>query len=386
MTPRVQPLRWVVLGLLVLLLAPGSQGGAGAASLREDWRSPQAPGQGRSFGFAWLLSWGQTALDTDAARGGSEEREDVIPLVTPSDLTGTPGNSDPGCAAQLASEGLTFDFVEAVEGIATPIRTSSQNIGGVRYVWYYRGPLPWVFDCRLALALVRAAPVLRANGVAEVIFASHYRPSLGNLRLGHYHYHAQGLAIDIKGFQLVNGMHLDVARDYEAGLGFMDSSSCVGRPLTSKGLLLRKLVCDLDEADVFEAILTPDYDEVHWNHFHFSVFHSQQRSLVRARSTSLLEVPLSALPDWALERSFQQQPLSRAWDRVAGRPLPPEHREVLEALGLPRGVDPSEAAAALLVESPDLTGFVRLISSALEEVGPAWLGMLGLTVREAPSL
>lgn len=393
MTPRVlllpRPLSppLPLLGLLVLALAMGNPARAEAVSRQEDWRSPHPLGQLRPLTFGWLLPWGPTALDTGARFAGAEEREDPIPLVTTSELTGTPGGpqSDLGCLALLSSEGLSFDLAGATEGVATPIRPSTQSLGGVRYAWYYSrspGSLPWVFDCRLALALVRAAPVLRANGVTEVIFASHYRPSLGNLRMGQYHFHAQGLAIDIKGFRLGNGMHLDVARDYEGGLGFMDTASCLGRPLTPKGLLLRKLVCDLDEADVFETILTPDYDEAHWNHFHFSAFHPEQRSGLRVRSTSLLEVPLTALPDWALGRPFQHEPLARNWDRVAGRPTLPEHQELLGTLGIPSGIDPSEAAALLLAEPPDLSQILRLFSSALEEVGPAWLGVLGLAARE----
>lgn len=362
----------------LVCLALGVGPTARAVSPHWDFSPTALPGQ--PLALDWLLPFRAMQTATGAAPVAWEDHVEPILLITPAELTGTPGapGSDSGCLALLAVEGLTFELAGAVEGIATPVRLTSTDIGGVRYRSYYLGPTPWVFDCRLALALIRAAPVLRANGVTEVIFASHYRPSWGTLRKGQYHFHAQGLAIDIKGFTVGSGVCLDVARDYEPGLGFMDAASCLGRPLTPKGLLLRKIACDLDEADVFESILTPDYDEVHWNHFHFSAFHPQQRSLVRPRGTALAEVPLDALPDWALGRRLQQQVEARHWDRVAARPFAPELDELQIALGIPPGKDASELAALLLAEPEDLSGILGLFAQALHRLGPAWLGVLGL--------
>ena len=372
MMSQVRMHRLVLVGLVLALTGHGREAGASgrlAASFGQDWQFQRIFGENQLSGIDWLVPWDPLEAGMDPGASRTEVREDPVPVVTPSEITGTPGRegSDLGCLALISAEGLTFELAPPTEGIATPVRLSTESIGGVRFVHYYGNRTPWVFDCRLALALARAAPVLRSSGVVQVIFASHYRPSFGTLRPGKYHYHSQGLAIDIKGFRLDGGMRLDVAMDYEAGLGFMESSSCLGRPLTPKGLLLRKIVCDLDEADVFETILTPDYDEVHWNHFHFSAFHPMQRSLFRARGTALLEVPLSALPDWALARSSRQRPEERSWDFVALRPLEPDQLELLRSLGIPLEAGPPEIAALLAGEPMEIVSFLALISANLKE-------------------
>ncbi len=293
-----------------------------------------------------------------------------IPLITPPRLTGTPAapDSDLGCLAQLSAEGVAYELAPPTEGIATPIRVPADRIGGVFYRYYYPGPKPRVFDCRLALALARAAPVLRANGVTEVIFASHYRASFGNLPRGKYHFHAQGLAMDVKEFRVGRGVLLDVARDYERGLGFQEPDSCLGRPLTPKGMLLRKIVCDLDAADVFEAILTPDYDDAHWHHFHFSAFHPAQRSRLRPRGTALLEVPITDLTAWALTRPIQQRPQARTWEAVAAAPWPAEYRRIRQDFGIAPPFADAEDAAALLEPADPWARLKRLAEQVLDRL------------------
>lgn len=355
--------------LAVLLAVAGPAPGARAAVAPwQRWVAPLEwqelmPASGR------FVPWARMLLDPNPlAEIG--ERPDPIPLFTSPLVTGTPApaGSDPGCPGLLASEGMAFELGPEREGVATPVTIAGAAIGGVLYRYYYRGTAPWVFDCRLALALIRAAPVLRANGVSEVIFASHYRPSFGVLKPGQYHFHAQGLAIDVKGFRVGRDLLLDVARDYEPGLGFMDPASCVGRPLTKKGWLLRKIVCDLDESDAFEAILTPDYDEQHWNHFHFSAFHPLQRSGLRPRGTALLEVPMAEIPDWALARPLQQQPEARHWDRVAARPWPAAFGEVRQRLGLAAPAGGPEDARALLEAAAEGEGLLAQVAGLLGKV------------------
>ncbi len=306
-----------------------------------------------------------------------ETREERIPVITPRQITGTPAapGSDVVCLSLLAAEGQVFVEAEATEGIATPVKIPEAGIGGVSYRYFYSGKKPRVIDCRLALALIRAAPVLRANGVAEVVFLNHYRPSFGRFGRGEYNFHSQGLAMDVWAFKTVSGLELVVRRDYETGLGFVDPHSCLGRPMTMKGMLLRKIACDLDASDAFEAILTPDYDAQHWHHYHLSAFHSQQRSLLRPRGTALLEVPITDLTAWALTRSSRQRPELRRWDEVAARPWPQKHRWIRAKLGLASPPSDAELAAELLRgESPvgqvwaTLSSWVDDLSPALDEV------------------
>jgi len=305
-----------------------------------------------------------------------ETQEQRIPLITPTMITGTPAapGSDVACLSLLSAEGLAYEEAAATEGIATPVKIPEAGLGGVRYRYFYPGKTPRVIDCRLALALIRAAPVLRANGIAEVVFLNHYRPSFGRFKPGEYNFHSQGLAIDVWAFRTFSGMELVVRRDYETGLGFADPHSCLGRPMTTKGMLLRKIVCDLDASDAFEAILTPDYDAQHWHHFHLSAFHSGQRSLLRPRGTALLEVPITDLTAWALLRSTRQRPDLRRWDEVAALPWPDEHLWIRDKLGLPAAPTDADLAADLLAdESPvgqvwtALVTLVDLFTPVLDE-------------------
>jgi hypothetical protein len=316
------------------------------------------------------------ALMQDPGPDPVETRELQIPLFTPSWITGTPATpgSDLVCLGLLAAEGMAYEEADATEGIATPVKIPEAGIGGVRYRYFYSGGKPRIIDCRLALALIRAAPVLRANGIVEVVFLNHYRPSFGRFKRGEYNFHSQGLAIDVWGFVTHSGIELVVRRDYETGLGFDDPHSCLGRPMTMKGMVLRKIACDLDASDAFKVILTPDYDAQHWHHYHFSAFHSQQRSLLRPRGTALLEVPITDLTAWALERSTRQRPELRRWDDVAARPWPEKHRWIHAKLGLPAAPTDAELAAQLLqTESPvgqiwtALAGFVDRLYPELEE-------------------
>jgi hypothetical protein len=298
-----------------------------------------------------------------------EELALTIPIFTPARLTGTPvpPGSDDLCLAQLAAEGVRFDAVPGPDGIGTPVRLDGDQVGGIVLRYYFSGPPPRIMDCRLALGLARAAPVLRNNGVTEIIYSGHWRPSFRPLRAGEYNFHHQGLAIDVHGFK-VGARTLWIEHDYETGLGFADRESCLGHPLTPKGLLLRKIACDLDESDVFEAILTPDYDEQHWNHFHLSVFHPAQRSGVRPQSTALLEVPLSDLTDWAIRRPIYQRPELRHWEAVGVRPWPEALVPARERLGIaaPEASLPFDLS---LVPAPrnDLGG---LISTLWDRVEP----------------
>lgn len=347
----------LLLVALVMALGPAARAATPTTERRvERWAEPlDWPGSRLDLGLWALASLGELPSGGEGTpHGWIWDQPDPVPLFPPVELTSSSGEpgSDPACAALLWAEGVAFEPIGSTEGIATPVRPLSDVIGGIAYRYYYQGTKPWVFDCRLALALARAAPVLRANGVTEVIFASHYRPSFGTLPPGQVHRHAQGLAIDIKGFR-VGGEHLvDVARDYEPGLGFMVSDSCLGQPMTARGLLLRKLVCDLDEADIFESILTPDYDQGHWNHFHFSVMHPQNRSGARSRGTALLEVPLTDLPLWAQARPPLHEPELRRWDGVAAKPWPSAHETLRQSFGIPAGPEPAEDAAALLGDVP----------------------------------
>jgi hypothetical protein len=86
---------------------------------------------------------------------------------------------------------------------------------------------PLICDCRLALALVQAAPYLRNLGITEVHFSSAYSYRL--MPSGKLSRHARGLAIDI-------------------------------HRVTANGEILR----------------APDHHKSHYNHFHLAIISSQR--------------------------------------------------------------------------------------------------------------
>lgn len=246
--------------------------------------------------------------------------------------------SDTQCLVELLQEGVAFELLPPTPGIGTPVRLTDDHLGGVLYRDYFKRKRPLPVDCRLALSLARAGAVLRRLGVTEVIWSSTHRPVLPDPEVvpeDGYNMHNQGLAIDIRGFRF-GTRTVTVAEHYERGLGFQRDDTCVGKPLTKRGLLLRMLVCDLDGSDLFSAILTPDYDTGHWNHLHIAVFHPNNHWRRRHKRTVLLEVPLNAIPGWAMSRPRRSEPELRRWEEVAQRSWPAEyewlHKELQEGV------------------------------------------------------
>ncbi len=132
-----------------------------------------------------------------------------------------------------------------------------------------------VLDCSLVQALASAGPMLRARGIERVNYSSAYqrRNIRGTSRPSR---HSFGLAIDVHTFALGGEAVATVKSDYEQGLG--DADDCVGEPLTQLGGLLRTVECDLVRSDLFRALLTPDFDPDHYNHFHLEALPWSERA------------------------------------------------------------------------------------------------------------
>jgi hypothetical protein len=78
--------------------------------------------------------------------------------------------------------------------------------------------------------------------------------------------HAYGLALDVLSVRGPRGMSYSVAEDFERNTG--DYADCVGEPQAAGGMLLKTLVCRLQETGRFKNVLSPDFDGDHWNHLH----------------------------------------------------------------------------------------------------------------------
>ena len=157
-------------------------------------------------------------------------------------------------------------------GIAIAVQVRGL-VGGIEYRSYSGEAL--VLDCSLVHALASAGPMLRARGIERVNYSSAYqrRNIRGTSRPSR---HSFGLAIDVHTFALAGDTIATVKSDYEQGLG--DAADCVGEPLTEAGALLRAVECDLVRSDLFRALLTPDFDPDHYNHFHLEALPWAERA------------------------------------------------------------------------------------------------------------
>lgn len=178
----------------------------------------------------------------------------------------------PSCRDFLGALGVSFERArrrDVPDGVA--IR---KPISGVLYRTYKKSR-PLVIDCSLAVSLALAAPYFAAQGVTQVHFSSaHDRRFIrGTKRLSR---HSFGLAIDLNMFAGASVGTLAVRDDYEQGLG--DTVDCVGRPLTSGGLILRRLACQLARSELFRVVLDPDFDADHYNHFHIEALRWDERT------------------------------------------------------------------------------------------------------------
>jgi hypothetical protein len=207
-----------------------------------------------------------------AARGsGSERRMQAgVALSGPLAVQGFARGGD-ACYAALQAEGVAFERVAEREamGVDTPARLLGP-LRGVEVVARGRGTTHAILDCRLALALLSWAPALTQAGVARVEHYSIYRPGARTPRKSKTSGHARGLAIDAARFHLRNGEVLDVLTDWEDR--DRGGAPCPQRPDESwSSRVLRGVVCDAVESNLFQVVLTPHHDRAHENHVHLEI-------------------------------------------------------------------------------------------------------------------
>ena len=94
-----------------------------------------------------------------AAQPGVPTYADGRPRPLAPELIAAEFPSGDECLNELRSVGVPFQIVSDKRGVSTPIAIEGP-IGGVRYWTVGSGPM--VSDCRLALALAKVAPELRA--------------------------------------------------------------------------------------------------------------------------------------------------------------------------------------------------------------------------------
>lgn len=142
--------------------------------------------------------------------------------------------------------------------VEDPVRLYSP-IGGVDYRYIEsENPGSVRGSCELALALLELGELLQQKDAVEVAHIGTYncRVIAGTSTLSE---HSFGYAIDLGGFTLEGGQYLSVYDDWEDG---------VDEPVTFEGQWLKDLTDERFEQDIFNIILTPEYNAAHDDHFH----------------------------------------------------------------------------------------------------------------------
>lgn len=191
------------------------------------------------------------------------------------------------CEAELGKRHIGFERVGEARGVIAPLRLKGP-IAGVEF----RSMLPAaqrktspyeIYDCRLVLALDDWARVLARHDVVEVVHYSVYRPPPAKAVLnGPGRRHSGALAIDAAIFKLRDGNTISVEKDFHGRIGGKPcGAGSMSSGLPSSAVTLRKIVCEAADAQLFNVMLTPDYNWPHRNHFHLEVTAGARWVLVR---------------------------------------------------------------------------------------------------------
>ncbi len=218
--------------------------------------------------------------DTDSQ--AAEDEEDVA-VPTFALLKGE------ACIRDLVKRGLDVKAAPAVYGVETPVHLKG-DVGGVLWVNAWDPKVPMHIDCRFAYSLLRFAPILKAHHVQKVTWTSTYRAP-GGRRITSQH--GRGLAVDVHSVILDDGRELVVLSDWRKAYG--TATDCVGTPPTPESRILRTLVCQTEDANIFRLVLTPDSDWGHQNHFHIDGF-GRGQEMRRRYAGRLADQPLPGEP------------------------------------------------------------------------------------------
>jgi hypothetical protein len=191
------------------------------------------------------------------------------------------------CEAELDKRHIAYEPVGETRGVVAPLRLKGA-IAGVEFhsmlPLAQRKTSPYeIYDCRLVLALDDWAHVLARHDVVEVIHYSVYRPPPKKQVLkGAGRRHSGALAIDAAIFKLRDGQTISVEKDFHGHIGGKPCgphAKATGLP--PRAVTLRELVCEAADAQLFNVMLTPDYNWPHRNHFHMEVTAGARWTFVR---------------------------------------------------------------------------------------------------------
>jgi hypothetical protein len=185
------------------------------------------------------------------------------------------------CTRLLQSASVRFDPISKKQtpAIRSPIELHSPVLG-VQFAPANGMAKFGYVDCRLAVALLAWAPILRDAGVTKVEHYSTFRPGAKVRGSGKVSGHAHALAIDAARFHLRDGGVIEVLDDWDERE--RGGAPCPVRASEDReGRILRSVVCRAVERDLFQVVLTPHHDRDHQNHVHMELVPDINWSYVR---------------------------------------------------------------------------------------------------------
>jgi hypothetical protein len=215
----------------------------------------------------WLLAGAAAWLTFSPAEARNHwvvfpDRPETLPAVRYANLTAGE------CLAELESRQVAFAPSPKRQTIDAPVLLSA-DLRGVAFEFARDPEQRPVLDCRLLLALDDLARVAKAQQIARVRYNSIHRNGWAR---GPVQGHLGGVAIDITELWTSEGEVLSVHRDFAgSGIGSATCGASAKPAAPGKAARLRAFICALDEARIFNLLLSPHYDYRHRDHFHFEV-------------------------------------------------------------------------------------------------------------------
>lgn len=193
------------------------------------------------------------------------------------------------CQKQLVARGVTFEIgknyktVESTSGEVCDVKDPvhfGPMMSGVRFVNGNGDAVKLYGRCALALAVSKTADWLRDEGVVETMHYGTYncRVIAGTTTLSE---HGRGNGIDLAGVKIVDSGSSCTTSAQCGTDGVCENNKCqyswtilddwergVANPVTTAGIFLHDWAFYLYDDKVFVIILTPEYNEAHYNHLH----------------------------------------------------------------------------------------------------------------------
>ncbi len=128
-------------------------------------------------------------------------------------------------------------------------------------------------DCRLALALVDLAAIVKKHTITHVIVKSFHRPTQPILDPGAPLRHRIGFAIDIAGFKTKKGDIWNVEHDFHGKIGQATCGTVAAKPVPDSKVAreLWAMFCQIAATEAFDSGINPNYNASHFDHMHFDL-------------------------------------------------------------------------------------------------------------------